>query len=454
MGFAEQYKKKVVSPQQAASIVNSNMLIEYAPWTSTPVKFDAALAERAGEPGLEHVTIRIVSSYRDIQTYKTDVTGSTFNYGAWFFSGRDRKMAVTPPYGAFYICNYHEVPHYGSQEQFKSRWPDVFVVQVHPMDKHGFFNFGPSNSHNKTYAEHAKVVIAEINPNIPYCYGGFAEGLTLDEIDYIIEGEPDPLLVIPPPAAPIESERKIAEQIVSRIDNGACVQLGIGSMPNTIGTLLAESDLKDLGVHSEMFCEGFMAMHKAGKITNRYKPAEKYKSAYTFAMGSQELFDYMDRNPLLGSCPVDYLNDPTRIRENPKMVSINNIVEVDLFTQVVSETAGTRQISGSGGQLDFALGSYESEGGQSFLAFNSTYKDKEGNLRSRVRPTLTPGSAVTAPRTVVHWLVTEYGMVNVKGMSNWERAEAVISIAHPDFREELIKEAEKMGIWHPSNKIR
>lgn len=241
---------------------------------------------------------------------------------------------------------------------------------------------------------------------------------------------------------------------MEEIRDGARLQLGIGSMPNTIGVELAKSDLKDLGVQTEMFCESFMNLYKAGKITNKYKVRDRYKSTYTFAMGARELYDFMHLNPNLASCPVEYLNTPAHIAANPNVVSINNILEVDLFTQVCSETIGTRQISGSGGQLDYAEGAYESENGKSFLAFSSTYTDKNGKMHSRVRPTLTHGAVVSTPRTAVHWLVTEYGKINVRGMSAWERAEAVIGIAHPDFRDELIKEAEKIGIWHPSNKIR
>jgi len=431
------------------------MIVEYAPWALAPVKFDKALGKRAGEPGLEHVSIRGGATFFKPDVFTNDPEGKTFNYGVWYFSGLDRKLAETPRSVAYYVCNYHEVPHYGKREQSRHKWPDIFVTMATNMDNSGFFNFGVGNSHNKDYANSSKIVIVEVNKNLPRCYGGFAEGLNLSEIDYIIEeGDSTPLIVTPPPSAPTAEEKEIAELIVEEIHDGACLQLGIGSLPNAIGVLLAQSDLKDLGIQTEMFCEAFMNMYKAGKITNRNKVIDKYKSGYTFALGTQQLYDFMHENPNLASCPVDYLNDPARIRLNPRVISINNLLEVDLFTQVCSETSGIRQISGSGGQLDYAAGAYESEDGKSFLVFSSTYTDKEGKKHSRVRPTLTSGAVVTTPRTVVHWLATEYGKINVKGMSNWERAEAVISIAHPDFRDDLIKEAEKMGIWHQSSKIR
>jgi len=455
MGFIEEYRSKVITAKQAAEMIQSNMIIEYAPWGLAPYKFDVALGDRAGDAGLEHVNIRAGFSSRMPAIFEKDPEAKTFNFGTWYYSGLDRKMAATPRSTAFYINNYHEIPYAGKREDLKHKWPDVFVTCARPMDKHGFFNMGIGNSHCKDHATSARIVILEVNKNIPNCLGGFGEGLNLNDVDYIIEeGEHTPIMTLPEPGKPTAEETEIAELIAAKITNGACLQLGIGGLPNTLGTLLAQSDLKDFGVQSEMFCEAFAHLYDAGKITNRYKVIDKYKSTYAFGLGTQKLYDFMDNNPNLASCPVDYLNDPACIRANPKVTSINNILEVDLFTQVCSETSGYRQISGSGGQLDFAIGAYESEGGQSFLAFTSTFTDKEGKKHSRVRPTLAPGAVVTTPRSVVHWLVTEYGMVNVKAMSNWERAEAVISIAHPDFRDDLIKEAEKMGIWHQSQKIR
>jgi len=455
MGYLEKYKSKVVTAEKAASLIQSNMIVEYAPWVPAPVKFDIALGKRAGEPGLEHVNVRGGSTFRKPDVFTNDPEAKTFNYGVWYFSGMDRKMASTPRSVPLYVSNYHEIPYCGKWEELRHKWPDVFVTQATPMDSKGFFNFGVASSHNKDYATNAKIVIVEVNKNIPRCLGGFGEGLNLDEIDYIIEeGEASRIVVTPPPGEPTPEEKKIVQLIVDEIRDGSCLQLGIGNMPNTIGAELAKTDLKDLGISSEMFCEAFVSLYEAGKITNRNKQVDRYKSAYTFAMGTQQLMDFMHDNPNLASYPVDYLNDPARIRANPKVMSINNLLEVDLFTQVCSESSGYRQISAVGGQLDYAIGAFESEGGKGFLAFSSTYTDKDGNMHSRVRPTLAPGAVVTTPRTIVHWLVTEYGKINVKGMSTWERAEAVIGIAHPDFRDDLIKEAEKMGIWHPSNKIR
>jgi len=223
-------------------------------------------------------------------------------------------------------------------------------------------------------------------------------------------------------------------------------------MPNTIGAMIAQSDLKDLSVHTEMYVDGFLAMAKAGKITGKYKTLDKGRQVYAFAAGSQELYDYMDNNPDVMGAPVDYTNDVHVISQIDNFISINNAVDMDLFGQVNAESAGVKHISGTGGQLDFALGAYLSKGGKSFICMSSAMMGKDGTLKSRIVPTLTQGSIATDPRTCVHYIVTEYGMVNMKGLSTWERAEQIINIAHPDFREQLIKDAEKMGIWRRSNK--
>ncbi|MFZ1984081.1 MAG: acetyl-CoA hydrolase/transferase C-terminal domain-containing protein, partial [Desulfatitalea sp.] len=230
------------------------------------------------------------------------------------------------------------------------------------------------------------------------------------------------------------------------------IQLGIGGMPNTVGMMIAEADLKDLGVHTEMLCDAFVDMYQAGRVTNKKKQIDPGKMVYTFALGSQKLYDFLDHNPCCATYSVDYVNKPERIAMNDKMVAINNAVEIDLYGQVCSESSGIRHISGTGGQFDYIFGSYHSKGGKAFICLTSTKKTKKGDVKSRIMPTLTTGATVTIPRTVVHYVVTEYGMVNLKGKSTWERAELLIGIAHPDMRDQLIRDAEKMGVWRKSNK--
>ena len=245
----------------------------------------------------------------------------------------------------------------------------------------------------------------------------------------------------------------MATLVVPEIPNGACLQLGIGSMPSAIGQMIAESDLKDLGVHTEMYVDAFVDMSKAGRITGACKPFDRGRQTYAFAAGTQKLYDFLNNNPECMAAPVSYVNDIARVSQIDNFMSINGAVDIDLYGQVSSESSGTHHISGAGGQQDFVMGAYLAKGGKSFICCSSAYTDKKtGELKSRIRPTLLEGSVVTATRTNLHWLVTEYGKFNAKGKSTWERAEGIISIAHPQFREQLIAEAEKMHIWRRSNK--
>ena len=255
------------------------------------------------------------------------------------------------------------------------------------------------------------------------------------------------------PGAATEVDLKVANLIVPQIPNGACLQLGIGGMPNAIGSLIAQSDLKDLGVHTEMYVDAFVDIAKAGKITGACKQLDKGRQVYAFGAGTQKMYDYLNNNPECMSAPVDYTNDIRSISALDNFISINNAVDIDLFGQVNAESAGVKHISGAGGQLDFVLGAYLSKGGKSFICLSSTFMNKKtGKLESRIRPTLENGSIVTDTRANVHYLCTEYGCVNLKGLTSWEKAEALISVAHPDFRDELIAEAEKLHIWRRSNK--
>jgi len=332
--------------------------------------------------------------------------------------------------------------------------PDVVMIQVAPMDKHGYFNFGPNASHLAAVCETGKKVIVEVNKNMPRCLGGFEEGVHITNVDMIVEGNNPPIRQMGSGGAPSEIDETVAKLIVEEIPNGACLQLGIGGMPNAVGSLIAQSDLKDLGVHTEMYVDGFVDMAAAGKLSCAKKNIDKGRQVFAFGAGTQKMYDYLNDNPECMSAPVDYTNDIRSISALDNFISINNAVDIDLFGQVNAETAGIKQISGAGGQLDFVLGAYLSKGGKSFICLSSTFFNKKtGQLESRIRPTLENGSVVTDTRANIHYLCTEYGCVNLKGLTTWEKAEALINVAHPDFRENLIKEAEKMHIWRRSNKI-
>jgi butyryl-CoA:acetate CoA-transferase len=319
------------------------------------------------------------------------------------------------------------------------------------MDEHGYFSFGPSASHMAAVCERAEVIIVEVNQNMPRCLGGFQEGIHISQVTNVVEGDNPPIAELGSGAATPVDEA-VAKLIVEEIPNGACLQLGIGGMPNAVGSLIAQSDLKDLGVHTEMYVDAFVDIAKAGKITGAKKSIDKGRQVYAFGAGTKKLYDYLNNNPTCMSAPVDYTNDVRTISALDNFVSINNAVDIDLYGQVNAESAGIKPISGAGGQLDFVLGAYLSKGGKSFICMSSTFKGKDGQLRSRIKPTLDNGSIVTDTRSNTMYVVTEYGMVNLKGLSSWERAEALISIAHPDFRDELIAAAQQQHIWKRSNK--
>lgn len=442
MRAKDMYRQKLVSADQAVQGIRSGDRIDYGNFLCAPLTLDAALARRVEE--LTDVTVRAVGFPGVAAIAAADPTGSRISYNNWHFTAGDRALHDKG------LCHYipvlyHEGPgHYDR----KHVAVDTFLVRCAPMDANGFFNIGIANSVQRAQAENARVVIVEVNRNIPVCCGGYHEALHVSEVDFIVESDDAPLLCLPEPNIS-DVDMAIAKKVVEKIPNGACIQLGIGAMPNAIGRMIAQSDLKDLGVHTEMLVDSYVDMYEAGRITGRFKKDLPGKMTYTFALGSRRLYDFLDHHPGCASFPVDYVNTPERIAANPRAVSINNAVEVDLQGQVSSESSGFRHISGTGGQFDFAYGCYHSHEGASFICLSSTATDKGGNRVSRIRPFLDPGTVVTLPRTVVQYVVTEFGMVNLKGKSTTERVEALIGIAHPDFREKLYHEAEAVGLWRP-----
>ena len=318
------------------------------------------------------------------------------------------------------------------------------------MDQYGNFNFGPQVAEYWGILKKAKVVIVEINENQPVAHG-YQNTINLSQITHVVEGS-NPSLPIIQPKDPSDIDKKIGNIIIEKIRSNSTLQLGVGGLPNYIGKMLAGSDIQDLSVHSEMFVDAYLKLYEEGKITGN-KNLDKGKMVYTFAQGSKNLYDFIDDNPILCIAPVDYVNDVGVIASNDNVVSINSCLQVDLFGQVNSESAGLQNIGGLGGQLDFVMGAFKSKGGQSFLCTPSARVGKDGEKISLIMPTLPQGSIVSIPRSGAHYIVTEYGTVNLKGKSAWERAELLISIAHPDFREDLIREAEKMGLWKNTSKI-
>ncbi|MFQ9892132.1 MAG: butyryl-CoA:acetate CoA-transferase [Emergencia sp.] len=445
MNYKELYQQKLTTPEEAVKVVKSGDWVDYGWCTNHPVVLDRALAARKDE--LFDVKLRGGVTMWMPEIAKADDAGDHFTWNSWHCSGVDRKI-IAKGMGYFSPMRYSELPRFYRENVSV----DVAMIQVTPMDEHGNFSYALGASHLADMLDTAKVVIVEVNESLPWVYGLTGSEVNIKDVDMVVEGENTPTAQLGAGGEPTDVDRAVANLVVEQIPNGACLQLGIGGMPNTIGSMIAQSDLKDLSVHTEMYVDGFVDMAEAGKITGKYKTLDKGRQVYAFAAGSQRMYDYMNRNPEVQAAPVDYTNDVRIIGQIDNFMSINNAIDIDLFGQVNAESAGTKHISGTGGQLDFALGAYLSNGGKSFICMSSTVKGKDGQLKSRIVPTLTPGSIATDPRTCLHYIVTEFGMVNVKGLSTWERAEQLINIAHPDFREELIADAEKMGIWRRSNK--
>ena len=272
----------------------------------------------------------------------------------------------------------------------------------------------------------------EVSQGLPYLYG-VDNGLHISEVDYVIEGDPGPPPELPNPS-PCDADRAVARLIAAEIGDGACLQVGIGAMPNAVCSLLLESGVRNLGVHTEMLTDGIIDLYKGGLLTGRAKALDPGKIVCSFAFGSQELYRSIDRNKDFLCCPVEYTNLPHVIMQNERVVAINNTTQMDLQGQASSESSGHRHISGTGGQLQFVRGAYASKGGKSFVCLSSTY-ERHGIRKSRIVLDLTPGNVVTTPRSDMMYVVTEFGLVNLKGKSVPERATAMISLAHPDFRD-------------------
>ncbi|HZZ35381.1 MAG TPA: acetyl-CoA hydrolase/transferase C-terminal domain-containing protein [Caulobacteraceae bacterium] len=421
-----------VSAAHAAGLVKNGMWIDYGVALCQPDAFDKALGARAGE--VSDVKLRTCLTMRPRAFLEADPQGACFQNFSWHFSGYDRRQHDAG------LCHYiplnlGEVPDY--YRRFIDP-VDIVILKTRPMDGDGWFNFSGANLWHRAVVERARCVIVEESEALPLALGE-ANGVHISEVDYIIEGDGAPAPELPNPPVG-EVDRAVARRIAAEVQDGACLQIGIGGMPNAVCSLLDDAGVKDLGVHTEMLTDGIIELYRSGAVTGSRKQMNPGKLVYTFALGSQDLYDTIDGNPDFDCWPVDYTNLPHSLMRNDNVVSINNTTQVDLQGQAASESDGHRHISGTGGQLQFVRGAYASKGGKSFICLASTY-EKKGVRKSRIVLDLTAGNIVTTPRSDVMYVVTEYGMVNLKGRSVAERARAMISLAHPDFREDLERQA-------------
>lgn len=443
MDYMSEYKSKLRTAEEAARAVKSGDWVDFGCGVTYPKLCDEALARRKAE--LTDVKVRGMLCYGPIQVVESDPEQAHFTYDSWHLTGYERKLADKG------LC-YYQPMLYRNLRWYYDNFLHINVafIGAAPMDEHGYFNLSIGTGNARAYIENADVVVIEVLEKLPRALGGQEESVHISEVDMIVEGEHGPAIQLPS-RAPSEVDKRIAANVIPYLCDGATVQLGIGGVPDALGMMIAESDLKDLGMHTEFATDAFYKLFASGKLTNRRKTIDKGKAVFGVAAGTQDLYDWIDNNPGVAAYPISYVNDPDVIAQLDNFISLNSCIGVDLYGQVSSESSGTRQISGTGGQVDFLTGATKSRGGKAFICMSSTFADKSGKVQSRIVPHF-GGDIVTSPRSQAFYIATENGVVNLAGASTWERAERLISVAAPEFREELIAAAEAQRIWRKSNK--
>ncbi len=431
--YTAEYKRKLTTPSQAVASLKSASTIVHGMATSEPPALLEAIAARIRNGDLKD--LKVFSLFPMAHAARTilapDLCDCVFPH-SWFVSASDRAL-VKVGLNYFVPNEFHQVPRLC--REFMDI--DLTVTTVSPMDKAGFFTFGAVNDYISTAARHCRRLIVEVNPKTPRVFGDSL--LHISEVDAVVENEA-PLMEVKP-SAPKPEAKIIGRLIAELIPDGATIQLGIGAIPNAVAGFLEGH--QDLGIHTELLCPGMVDLIKKGVITGRKKNIHVRKHVFTNALGDRELYEFMDDNPSLESYPVSYTNAPEVIARNDQMISINSTIEVDLLGQCNSEFLDKSQFSGTGGQLDFVRGAFNSKGGKSFIAFYST---AHGGQVSRIVPRFEPGTAITTPRMDTHYLATEYGVVNLKGKSTRERALDIINLAHSKFRDDLLRQADEMRL--------
>lgn len=439
-----EYEQKRVSADQAVRIVKSGDEVILGGVDLPTIELDKALAKRRDE--LKNVYLRGTSIMHYSESPKSDPTHEHFILNDLSFSVSERQMQADGI--AFFMpCMLSEIP-----EIIRRRPADVLFVAVTPMDDKGFFNLSIQGVGIADAVRTSKHIVLEVHDTIPFVHGP-EQYVHISNVDYVVEVADSKLPVYLPNIEATEVDKKIAMNIMPLITDGACLQLGVGGTPNYVGKMIAESDMKDFGIHTELLASAYFDMFKAGKITNAKKAINKGVSVCTFALGSKELYEFIDHNPLIQLYPADYTNDPRNIMQNDNVISICGCIHMDILGQVSAESVGRKQVSGTGGQVDYHYSAYHSKGGKGIICLQSARLDKKtGKYISNILPALIPGTVVTTPSSLISYVATENGLVNLKGKSTWERAEALVSVAHPECQDQLVEECKKANIWRRSNK--
>ncbi|RJX36090.1 MAG: acetyl-CoA hydrolase/transferase family protein [Desulfarculus sp.] len=431
--YQAEYKRKLVTPEQAAAAVPEGGTLIHGLTMAEPPALLAAVAQRLRAGDLRRLRVfSLLPQEIACATVLDPRLADQVQAYTWFVGPCDRE-AVEEGLEDFIPCHFHQVP------RLIQEGPelDACLTLVSPMDAAGYFSFGTANDFTSTAARKARMLIVEVNENVPRVFGQAL--LHISEVHLAVE---DHRPVREWPGSPIKDvDHVIGRRIAELVPDHATLQLGIGSLPGAVAEYLL--DRRDLGIHTEVFGPAMVRLIKAGAVTGRRKSLHPRKHVFTVAQGDKEMLSFMNNNPAMASYPVSYVNHPAVIAKNDLMISINSLIQVDLTGQCNAEYLAGVQVSGTGGQLDFVRGAYDSRGGKSILAFRSTAQD--GKV-SRVVPRLELGAAVTTPRMDTHYLVTEQGVANLKGLSTRERAQAIIGLAHPDFRDELSRQAELLHL--------
>lgn len=432
MSNQDQYQAKIRSAEEAASLIPDNALVVFGNAIGEPPALLHAVADRALAGGVSQLRMSsLLPLAASAASILKEECRPVIQWESLFASAFDRKIIaegaalLTPAF-------FHQIPRLYT-EFMKI---DVAMICVSPMDKHGYMSLGTNVDTNKAAIAAADLVLAEVNPKMPRVHGD--SWVHIGEVDVVVEHEA-PLFELPVPKER-EEDATMGQLISEMIPNGATIQLGIGGVPNAVAQSLMNH--RDLGIHTEMFVDSMVDLVERGVANGSRKTFHPRKALYAFAAGSTRMYDFLDDNPYIEAHPVSYVNFPPNIARNNDLISVNSTIEIDLTGQCCSESIGTTQFSGTGGQHDYARGAFDSPGGKSIIAFYSTARNGE---ISRVVSTLQPGAIVTTPRNEVHWVVSEYGAANLKGLSTRERAKSLIGLAHPQFREELKHGAARLG---------